>query len=169
MVGLVQHRDLDAAEPAGPAFHQVDEPAWGGHHEIGVTDPVDLPPDRHPAVDGRGAQPHPAAQRLEHPGDLPGQFPGRDQDQSARRLLLPRGGPGRQDGEQREPEGEGLARPGLGPAKNAAPGQRIRQHPGLDRERFPDATRRQRAGQAVIDTELAKRGRRRLRCRSCSG
>jgi len=45
VVGLVDHGDLDPAEPAGSAFHEVDEPARGGHHQVGVADPVDLPPD----------------------------------------------------------------------------------------------------------------------------
>jgi hypothetical protein len=45
VVGLVDHGYLDPAEPAGSAFHEVDEPARGGHHQVGVADPVDLPPD----------------------------------------------------------------------------------------------------------------------------
>jgi alpha-glucosidase len=45
VVSLVDHGYLDPAEPASSAFHEVDEPARGGHHQVGVADPVDLPPD----------------------------------------------------------------------------------------------------------------------------
>ena len=45
VVSLVDHGYLDPAEPASSAFHEVDEPARGGHYQVGVADPVDLPPD----------------------------------------------------------------------------------------------------------------------------
>ena len=117
----------------------------------------------------RGAHAHAPAQRGEHVGDLLGEFPGRHQDQRAGRLLLPRALPGCQPGEQRQAEGERLARPGLRPAENAAPGQRVGQHPGLDREWFADAARGQRADQPVVDAERAERGRIRLRYRGRGG
>jgi hypothetical protein len=139
VVGFVDHGDLDPAEPAGAAFHQVDEPARGGHHQVRVADAVDLAPDRDAAVDRRGVHAYAPAERREYVGDLLGQFPGRHQDQRAGRLLLPRRVGGRQPGEQRQAEGERLARPGLRPAENAASGQRVGQRPGLDRERFLDA------------------------------
>ena len=85
VIGLVQDGDLDLGEAGRAAVDQVDEPAGRGDHDVHPAgELVDLPAHRGTAVDGGDPDAEPAAQRGEHLGDLPGQFPGRDQDEPAR-------------------------------------------------------------------------------------
>ena len=146
-------------------FEQVDEPSWRRDHDVNVTDAGDLVADRHAPVDGGDADAYAAAQRGERVGDLLGEFAGRDQDQAAGGLGVPRAGTGREPGQQGEAEGQGLARSGLSAAEYVTAGQRVGKGPGLDRERLVDVTRRERAHQPVVQPEFGERGRRRLRRR----
>ena len=56
---------------------------------------------------------------------------------AGRLLLLVRAGG--QPRQQREAEGQGLAGSGLGPAEDVATRQGVRNGPGLDGKRLPDA------------------------------
>jgi hypothetical protein len=163
VIGLVEHRDEDVGQRAGTPVQQVDEPAGRRHDDVGVAYASDLPADGHAAVDRGDAHADAAAQRREHVGDLLREFPGRDEHETAGRPIAA-AGPG-QPGQQRQAEGQRLARARLGTAEHVTSGQRVRQRPGLDRERLADVIGRKRPDQPGVQAEFGERGRRRLRCR----
>ena len=162
MIGLIQDRDLDLGQAGRAPLDQVDEAAGGGHHDVHpAAELVDLPPHRGTAIHGGDPDAQPAAQRGEHLGYLPGQFPGRDQDQPARGTGLAAARLG-QPGQQRQAEGQRLTRPGLRAAQHVPAGQRVGQGPGLDGEGCVDALlgerRDQRSGQAEFGEGRRRRG-----------
>ncbi len=159
MVGLVQDRDLDAAERARAPVEQVDQPARGRHDDVhAVPQRGDLAAVRHAAVDRRDGHADAAAERREHVRDLLRQLTRGHQHQAAGRAL----GTGRagQPGQHRQAERERLARAGLCPAEHVPPGHRVRERPRLDRERLRYVPRRERADQPLGQAELAERRRR---------
>ena len=140
MVGLVQHRDLDAVKRGGVAIEQIDQPPGRRNDDVdAAAHPVDLATDRHAAIDGRDAHAERLAERREHIGDLTGQLAGRHKNQSPWRLLPPPGRRGREPCQYRQAEGQRLARAGLRAAEDVPACQRVREHAGLDRERRVDA------------------------------
>ena len=99
----------------------------------------------------------PAAGDLQVIGDLDGQFPGRHDDQRARRGLDAAAGHLVQALQDRHAEGEGLAGAGPGLADEVMALQRDRQRQRLDREGGGDALRLQRGADGLGDAEVSRR------------
>lgn len=93
--------------------------------------------DRQPADHGRDPQPHGAGVRGQRVVDLPGEFPGGDEDEGERLAGLGTAADGA--GEERQAEGEGLAGAGAATAEHVTAGQGVRQRGRLDGERRGDA------------------------------
>ena len=166
MVRLVDHRDLNAVECGGLAVEQVYQPAGRRDHDVDTPPhPLDLAPDRHPAVDRGDSHAERLAERREHIGDLTGEFAGRHENQGPGRFLPPPGWRGREPGQHRQAEGQRLARAGLRAAEDVAAGQCVRKRAGLDCKRRVDAAHRQRGDQPVGEAELAESRFRRRRGR----
>ncbi len=138
LVGLVQDGDRDVVQQAVAPVDEVLEPSGRRDHDLrAAPQRTGLPADRHAADDGRRAQAHGAGVGRQRVGDLLGEFPGGDQDETERALGL--GAPARRAGQQGQAEGEGLARAGTAPAEHVAAGQGVRQGRRLDREGHGDA------------------------------
>jgi hypothetical protein len=164
VIGLVKDRHVHVRQGARTPVKQVDQPAGRRDHDVGATaEAIDLAADGHAAVDRSDQQSEAAAQRLEHLGHLLGQLAGGYQDQSAGRGFPRTAADGGDPAEHGQAEGQGLARPGLGPAEYIAAGQRVWQGAGLDRERHGDVLRGEGAHEPRVYPELAERGGRGLR------
>src|SRR6185312_10994646 len=81
MVGFVEHGDLCACERAGVPLDQVGEPAGSCYYDVGAAHLVDLPGDRHAAVDSHDAHADGLTQGCQYVGDLLGEFAGGYQDE----------------------------------------------------------------------------------------
>jgi hypothetical protein len=88
--------------------------------------------------------------------DLVGQLPGRDHYQAARLPGRPLAARGRGPDQQRQPEGQGLARAGLGPAEDVTAGQGVGQGAGLDGAGGGDVAGGQRRDQGRGDAEFGE-------------
>src|SRR5260370_1124917 len=112
-----------------------------------------------------GAHPaRPVTEGRQQVGDLLGEFPGGDQDEPTRGLLLPRAASAGEPGQHRQAEREGLAGPGLRAAEHVPAGQRVRQGPGLDGERRVDPALGERGDQRGGDAKLTEGGGGRRPC-----
>ena len=100
---------------------------------------LDLRVGAHPAEDRQRAQAERARQRGHRGLDLAGQLPGGGEHEGARAARAALAAAGREPREQRQHEGVGLAGAGAAAAEHVAPGQRVGQRRGLDRERGGDA------------------------------
>ena len=146
VVGLVEDGDLDVVGAAVALVEQVLQAARGGHHDVGAgAQLLDLPVVRRTAVDGRQLEVRCEGERLERAAHLGGQLAGRHHDQRAR--LLGAAARAGQTGQDRQPEGERLARAGLGAAEHVVAGHGVGDDGGLH-------------GGGVGDGDL-RRGRRR--------
>ncbi|MNX97885.1 hypothetical protein D3C86_1302680 [compost metagenome] len=118
LVGLVEHQDPDPAEVQGAALQQVLEAARGADHQVhSPTQRLFLPVEADAPVDGERLEAACAPDRGDRLADLDRQFPGGHDDQRLRKSL------GREQRQQRQPEGQGLARAGLGLDQGVTPGQ----------------------------------------------
>src|SRR4029450_79528 len=134
---------------------QVQQPPGGGHDDVDAApELLGLPAEGHPAVDGQRRTAAQGAQGEEFVVALVGQFPGRDQYQPARPPRRPLAACGGGPDQQGQPEGQGLARAGLGPAQDVSASQGIGQGAGLDRAGGGDAAGRQCRGQGRGDADL---------------
>ena len=140
-------------------IRSVRKSAGSRHYDVGAAHLVDLPADRHAAVDSRNAHADGLTQGCQYVGDLLGEFASGHQDEGPGCLLLPRLGAGGQPGQQRETERQGFAGSGLGPAEDVTARQGVGYGPGLDGERFHDATGSQRGDQTRVHAELGEAGR----------
>ena len=83
VVGLVEHGRHDVVERDQLLSHQILEAPRACHDDVGArAQRSDLLVLGHPAEDGGDAQPAGRSQRLQHRGDLRGQFPGGGQHQA---------------------------------------------------------------------------------------
>ena len=91
VVGLVEHGDVDLGKGDRPPFHQVDQAAGGGHHDVhAAPDRVDLTADRGAAVHRGHAHPEGPAERRQHIGYLLGELAGGHKDEAPGGLCRPR-------------------------------------------------------------------------------
>ena len=145
VVGLVEDGDLDLVEVDGTAIHEVDESARGGNEQVdALGQRIDLLVVGQPAGDQLVPQAADMDQRLEGVADLHGELTGRDEHEGAGPLGLPLGAV-TQTGDRGQAEGQGLAGAGSATAEDIAPGERIGDGRGLDREGLGDAV----AGQSL--------------------
>ncbi len=167
-VRLVEHEGLELVDGDLTAVTEVDEPPGRGDDDVDTLAELgDLAIDVGPAVDGDGAQPDGAGQRHDHVVHLHGELAGREQHEGQR--------PGRPAGrlavalrfagrlgplEQRHPEGQGLARTGLGLAADVAAGQRVGDGQRLNWKSADDSFIGQRFGEFLGDAEGLERPRR---------
>ncbi len=154
-VGLVDDEHLDRPQRHLTALEQVDEPA--GRADDGVdtlAERPDLRLHRHAAVHGGDADAAELAQRGQDVLDLVGELACRREHERPRGL-----GTGPPDAlEQWEPEGERLARAGLGFTAQVAAGEGVGDGEGLDGERFGDAVARKCGDEILGDAERLERG-----------
>jgi len=155
VVGLVEDADLDLVEAARAPLDQVQQPSGGGDDQVDAAlEGGDLAAHRRAAVDGDRLDADGVTERLESVAHLHGELTGRHQDEPARRPGLR--AVAAQAGEHRQAEGERLARAGLGPAEHVAPGQRVGQGGGLDREGGADLAALERRDQLLRKAELGE-------------
>jgi hypothetical protein len=96
-------------------------------------------------------------ERREHVGDLAGQLARRDDDDGARAAGRPPRRPvvaGGEPGQHRDAERERLAGAGDGARQDVTPVDRVREHPGLDRERLLEAPAGEHGDQLLREAEL---------------
>ncbi len=155
VVGLVEHGDLDGVEVGVTAAEVVLEPAGAGDDDVdAVAQAADLRARADAAEDGERAQAERPGQRGERPRRSG--WPARG---SGARISA-RGRPGRRlrdaarrAGPGRAAERVGLAGAGAAAAEHVAPGERVGQRGGLDREGLGDAELGEHADQRVGDAE----------------
>jgi hypothetical protein len=83
-IGLVEHEDLDALEGERALPHQVEEAAWGGHHDVhAALELGDLGPFAHAAEDHRVIEVQAVAIARDARADLAGQLAGGGDDEPA--------------------------------------------------------------------------------------
>ena len=155
VVSLVEHGCDDVVERDQLLTHQVLEAPRACHDDVGArAQRGDLLVLGDPAEDGGHTQPARRSQRLQHSGDLGGQFPGGGQHEA--------GGSIRpaavfaQCGHQRYRERQRLAAAGLTAAEHVTARQRIGQRRGLDGKRCGDVVGGQRAHQRCGHAEICE-------------
>jgi hypothetical protein len=131
LVRLVEDEGADAAQVQVPPAGQVEKTTRRADHDVGAgLEPVDLWLVGAAAVHGEHLGGHVRARLRDVLGDLNGQFPGRDDDESRRLLHRAVGRERRgQPVQQRDAEGKRLAGPGARLADDvlAVDGQRQRE------------------------------------------
>ena len=156
LVCLVDDHRLHRRQVDRLAIEQVDQTARRRHdHVDAAAEGVVLGTHRDTAVDGRHPHTPGLDERLERVGHLHRQFPGRDQHQGGRSFGRRLGDP--LDGG--EPEGEGLARPGLGLPAHVASGEGVGNGHRLDGERLGDADPGEDLGGGLRQSEVGERVR----------
>mmetsp|Transcript_551 Transcript_551/g.1569 ORF Transcript_551/g.1569 Transcript_551/m.1569 type:complete len:332 (+) Transcript_551:1058-2053(+) len=130
LIGLVEHQKIGLIQTHSPAIHQIKQPARRRHQNIDAFgQALDLWVDGHAAHHDLHLH---IGHRPQHSGNLPRQFAGGRQDQTARRF----GGGAtplfHQPRNQRDAKGRRLAGAGLGQPHHVAPVQRMRNGLGLN-------------------------------------
>ena len=151
-VGLVEDEHLDLVDGQLAALHEVDEPAGRADDDVdALAQGVDLGLHRHAAVDGADA----AAAHLPSGASTSVTWLASSRVGTSTR---PAGGRlGLADAlEEREPEGEGLARAGLGLAAEVAAGEGVGDGEVLDREGLVDAVAREGATRSAATPSASK-------------
>ena len=92
----------------------------------------------------------------QHARDLLCKLASRDKDKATRRLLRGAAVHLGHAAEHRQPEGERLARPGLGPAEDVTAAQGIGQGARLDRERLADVASGERGDEPAVEAEFGE-------------
>ncbi len=164
VVGLVQHRDHDVGQGALALLDEVLQPTGGGDDEVdAATQLVDLSAHGSAAIDGDDLQVEGLTQRGERVVHLLRELTRGHEHQTARQAALALAAD--QTGEHRQAEGERLAGAGGAPAEDVAPGQSVGDRARLDGERRVEVATRQRADEAVGQTEGGERRGRVVRLR----
>ena len=151
-VGLVQDEDPNTLERHRTPLEQVVQPAGRGHEDVCRLRALGLRMERNATVDGRHLQVLRAGDHLDVLGHLRAELTGGDEDEGGRTLRV-----GLESLDDRDSEGERLARTGRRLREDVAPGQQIREHERLDRERCVDIALRERLSRARRHAKLVKR------------
>ena len=169
VIGLVEHRDLDALKGQRLLLQQVFEAARTGDDDVDtLAKRCDLRLGRNAAVHRGGAKAEGAGDAVDRAVDLARQLPGGGQDQRAWTAGLTLAVVRHEADDDGKREGQRLAGPGAATAEDVATGDGIGKGCGLDGEGGvePAVGRcgRDGFGDAEIgETEFGERGRGRVR------
>ena len=153
-IGLVEHADAHLIEPEQLPRHEVDQPAGGGHEDVGTSRALGLRADADAAVHGGDLEVLDVGDHAELLGHLTRELAGRCKDQrrgaaTARRQQL----------DERRRERERLARPRPRAREDIASGERVGDHEGLDLEGSFRPSHPEGPRHRFGDTELDERRR----------
>ena len=153
-IGLIEHADAHLIEPEQPARHEIDQPAGGGHEDVGTPRALGLRADADAAVHGGDLKVFDVGDHAELLGHLAGELAGRRQDQRGRTATARR-----QQLDERRGERERLARSGPGAREDVASGEGVGDHEGLDLEGSFGPSHTEGPRHRLGDAELAERRR----------
>ena len=155
VVGLVEHRHLDAVEVDETLADEVLEAAGAGDQQVdALAERVGLATLADAAVDDGLAQAEDLGERGQRVADLARELARRQQHEAARTLRD--GATAGQAREQRQTEREGLAAAGAAATEHVAAGQRVGDRRALDGGGLGDVARGQRVHDVTGDAEVGE-------------